>query len=25
LGGPALPDTTIQKITCWIEQGKQDN
>ena len=24
-GGPALEDTTIQKITCWIEQGKQDN
>jgi len=25
LGGPALPDSTIQKISCWIEQGKQDN
>ena len=25
LGGPALPDSTIQKITCWISQGKQDN
>lgn len=25
LGGPALPDSTIQKITCWINQGKQDN
>ena len=25
LGGPALADSTIQKITCWISQGKQDN
>jgi hypothetical protein len=25
IGGPALPDSTIQKITCWIEQGKLDN
>lgn len=25
LGGPALPDSTIQKISCWINQGKQDN
>jgi hypothetical protein len=25
LGGPALPDSTIQKIKCWIEQGKLDN
>lgn len=25
IGGPALPDSTIQKIACWIEQGKQDN
>jgi hypothetical protein len=25
IGGPALPDSTIQKISCWINQGKQDN
>ena len=25
LGGPALADSTIQKIACWIEQGKHDN
>lgn len=25
IGGPALPDSTIQKIACWISQGKQDN
>jgi hypothetical protein len=25
IGGPALPDSTIQKINCWIEQGKLDN
>jgi uncharacterized membrane protein len=25
LGGPALADSTIQKIKCWIEQGKLDN
>ncbi|MFM6965750.1 MAG: hypothetical protein ACKOWM_09260 [Sphingomonadales bacterium] len=25
LGGPALADSTIQKIACWISQGKQDN
>ncbi|MEY4992136.1 MAG: hypothetical protein RI948_1014 [Bacteroidota bacterium] len=25
LGGPALPDSTIQKISCWIQQGKLDN
>ena len=25
IGGPALPDTTIQKVKCWIEQGKLDN
>lgn len=25
LGGPALADSTIQKISCWISQGKQDN
>jgi hypothetical protein len=25
IGGPALPDSTIQKIKCWIEQGKLDN
>lgn len=24
-GGPALPDSTIQKISCWINQGKLDN
>jgi uncharacterized membrane protein len=25
IGGPALPDSTIQKIECWISQGKLDN
>jgi len=25
IGGPALPDSLIQKITCWINQGKLDN
>ena len=25
LGGPALADSTIQKISCWINQGKLDN
>jgi uncharacterized membrane protein len=25
IGGPALPDATIQKVKCWIEQGKLDN
>jgi hypothetical protein len=25
IGGPALPDSTIQKISCWINQGKLDN
>lgn len=25
IGGPALADSTIQKISCWINQGKQDN
>lgn len=25
IGGPSLPDSTIQKIKCWIEQGKLDN
>ena len=25
IGGPALPDSTIQKIKCWIQQGKLDN
>jgi len=24
-GGPALPDSLIQKIECWIYQGKLDN
>lgn len=24
-GGPALEDSTIQKIACWIQQGKLDN
>lgn len=24
-GGPALPDSVIQKVECWIAQGKQDN
>ncbi|MFM8596952.1 MAG: hypothetical protein ACKOBN_07670 [Flavobacteriales bacterium] len=25
IGGPALPDSTIQKLECWITQGKLDN
>lgn len=25
IGGPALPDSLIQKISCWISQGKKDN
>jgi hypothetical protein len=25
IGGPALPDSTIQKVKCWIQQGKLDN
>lgn len=25
IGGPALPDSVIQKIDCWIDQGKLDN
>lgn len=25
LGGDPLPDSTIQKISCWISQGKKDN
>jgi hypothetical protein len=24
-GGPALPDSSIQLIECWIYQGKLDN
>lgn len=24
-GLPALPDSTIQKISCWIDQGKLNN
>lgn len=24
-GGPALDDTLIQKISCWIQQGKLNN
>lgn len=24
-GGPALPDSLIQKVECWIYQGKLDN
>jgi hypothetical protein len=25
IGGPALPDSIIQKINCWIQQGKLNN
>lgn len=25
LGGNKLPDSTIQNIYCWIQQGKKDN
>jgi len=24
-GGPALPDSLIQKVACWIYQGKKNN
>ena len=24
-GGPALPDSLLQKFECWIAQGKLDN
>ncbi|AEA42617.1 cytochrome c [Fluviicola taffensis] len=24
-GGPALPDSLIRQIQCWIQQGKQNN
>lgn len=24
-GGTPIPDSLIQKINCWIQQGKQDN
>ena len=24
-GGPALPDSVIQKVACWINQGKLNN
>lgn len=24
-GGPALPDTVIQKIQCWVNQGLKNN
>lgn len=24
-GGPALPDSIIQKVACWVEQGKKNN
>ncbi len=24
-GGPALPDSVIQKVACWIYQGKLNN
>lgn len=24
-GGPALPDSVIQKVQCWINQGKKNN
>jgi hypothetical protein len=24
-GGPALPDSLIQKVECWIYQGKKNN
>jgi hypothetical protein len=25
IGGPALPDSLIQKINCWIQQGAPNN
>jgi hypothetical protein len=25
LGGPALPDSLIKKVQCWINQGKLNN
>jgi hypothetical protein len=25
LGGPALPDSLIEKVQCWINQGKLNN
>jgi hypothetical protein len=25
IGGPQLPDSTIQAIKCWIAQGKLNN
>lgn len=24
-GGPALPDSVIQRFECWVNQGKLDN
>jgi hypothetical protein len=24
-GGPALPDSVIQRIECWVNQGKLNN
>lgn len=24
-GGPALPDSVIQRVECWVNQGKQNN
>jgi hypothetical protein len=24
-GGPALPDSLIQKVACWLDQGKKNN
>jgi len=24
-GGPALPDSLIQKIQCWVNQGRKNN
>lgn len=25
IGGPRLPDSTIQQFNCWIQQGKLNN
>jgi hypothetical protein len=25
IGGPALPDSLIQKVSCWINQGSKNN
>jgi len=25
IGGPGLPDSVIQKVECWMLQGKKNN